>query len=111
MAPFGGGDAERLEAELDIAEDSQPGEQSIALEHHGDAADRLSNLQAAIRDRALARRHEAREKPQKRRLPRPRFAEDRNDFAVAQGKIDMVEHEPREMVGAAIRLRYGLGTQ
>ena len=82
-APLGAGDAERLEAELDIAEHRQPREQRKGLKHHGNAVDRLGNPVAAIFNGAIAWRHEAGEDAQKRRLARPRFPEDRDDLAVA----------------------------
>ena len=66
---------------------------------------------AAIFDGALARRHEAGEDAQKGRLAGPRFAEDRDDLAVAQREVDMVEHQPAEMVGRAIGLGDGFGAQ
>ena len=106
--PLGAGDAQRLEAELDIAEHGQPRKQRIALEHHRDAANRLGDRHAAIFDNALARRHEPGENAQKGRFAGSRFAEDRDDLAVAQREVDMVEHQPPEMIGGAIGLRDAL---
>ena len=37
-------------------------------------------------------------------LPGPGFAEDRDDLAVAQREVDMVEDQPAEMVGGAVGL-------
>ena len=60
--------AESLEPELDVAEHGQPWKQRIALKDHRDAANRLGNIDAAILDDTLVRRHKPRENPQKCRL-------------------------------------------
>ena len=39
------------------------------------------------------------------------FPEDRNNLAIAQREVDVVEHEPPMVIGCAIRLRDGLGAQ
>src|SRR5260221_8134283 len=55
LAPLGARDPERLEAELDIAEHGEPGEEREALEDHGDAVRRALHRVAAIVYVAAAR--------------------------------------------------------
>ena len=102
--PLGPGNSEGLQPELDIAEHGQPRKKSIALENHRDAVNRLRDRDATIFDNAFAGRHETRENTQKSRLSGPRLAEDRHDLAIAQRKLDMVEHEPPVVIGGLIGL-------
>ena len=104
-------DAQRLEAKLDIAEHGQPREQRKALKHHRHAVHRFENRLAAIFDGAVARRHETGENAQKRRFARTRLAEHRDDLAFGQREIEMVEHQPPDMVGRPVGLAQRRGAQ
>src|SRR5262249_3863362 len=63
-------DAERLEAELDIAEHGQPREKRVGLKNHGDALGGLGYLMPAVFDHPIARWHETGEDAQKGRFAR-----------------------------------------
>ena len=97
-------DALRLEAQFDIAEDGEPGEEREGLEHHGDALRRLVQLVAAIGDAALRGRRQPGEDAQEGRLAGARLAEDGDDLAFAEREVDVVEDQPPGMVMRLIGL-------
>ncbi len=103
-APLGGGDALRLETQLDIPKHGQPGKQRKALKHHRQALHRVGDRLAAILDPAFARCDQAGEAAQEGRFAGAGFAEDRDDLAVAQREIDAFEDESATMVRGAIGL-------
>src|SRR5439155_3815002 len=103
-AALGGGDALRLEPQLDIAEDSQPGKQGEALKYHRQTLHRVGDRRAAILDPAFAWRDEAGEAAQEGRFAGTGFTEDRDDLSVAKREIDALEDQSATMVRGAIGL-------
>ena len=59
LSDFDFGKPERLEAELNVLQDCQPGEQRERLEHHGNARRRRNHRLTEIGDAASRRRHQA----------------------------------------------------
>ena len=81
------GQAQRLEAELDVFQNRQPGKQREGLKHHGDARRRRVHRLAEIGDGAGRRQRQARDQAQQCRFARSGAAKQADDLPLLQRQI------------------------
>ena len=97
---FVGGHPQCLEANLNVFEHRQPGEQREALEHHGDAVGRAFELLALVDHLAARRPDQSGDDAQQRRLPAARAAQETDDLALVEYGGHAFEHR-RAVIGVA----------
>jgi hypothetical protein len=81
----------RLEPELDVAQDIEPGQERERLEDHGHAGTRPAHCVPAIAHLARAGRDQPGEDPEEAGLPGSRLAEEGDDLALVKRQVHVLE--------------------
>src|SRR5262249_47920042 len=95
LPDFRVGGAGEIQAIGHVGVDGLPGEQAEVLKHHGHLAGRPRHATAVHEDLALARRNEAIETAQEGGLATAGRADQRDDLALADGKVEVPENFKR----------------
>ena len=101
---LGGRHALGLQADLDVLQHRQPGQQREGLEDHGDARVGAGDWFAAVEDLPRGRRDQAGDAPQQGALARPGPAEQGHDLPFSQVERDVVQHRQGTAVGGFVFL-------